>query len=263
MKLLKPYQTNPHLPLLVYCPGMDGTGQLLSRQARDLSQFFDIRCLCYDRGAEENWERLSKETVKLIEEEEKTRVYLLGESFGGCLALKAVLQRPSLFEKVILVNPASAFGLRSWLSLGSIITRWMPNFLHHSSCLGLLPFLAALGRLDPPERRALLQAMQSLPQWVVSGRIALLHQFHLEVKALKQLPQPFLLIAGQSDRLLPSVEEARRLQAMLRHAQLLILPHSGHACLLEKELQLSKILQSENFLPALSVAQSVEAGKRH
>jgi pimeloyl-ACP methyl ester carboxylesterase len=273
MKLLNLYPSNPHLPLLVYCPGMDGTGRLLDRQAKYLQHYFNIRCLSYPYETGETWESLSIKAINLIQKElyslsqpistslprfnaspvNQPSVYLLGESFGGCLALKTLNKAPWLFKKVILVNSASAFRLRNWLNLGGMITRWLPDFLHQGSCLGLLPFLASLGRLNVNDRRALLQAMRSLPAAAVSDRISLLNEFNLNPHSLKYLPQSFLILASKSDRLLPSLEEGQQLKTLLPNAELVVLPESGHACLLEKELNLTKILKEKHFLPAKSL----------
>jgi pimeloyl-ACP methyl ester carboxylesterase len=76
------------------------------------------------------------------------KVYLCGESFGGCLALKIATKAAKLLKKLILINPASSFNQRPLLSLGIGITQMMPDFIHGSSALTILPFLAALGRIS-------------------------------------------------------------------------------------------------------------------
>jgi len=65
---------------------------------------------------------------------------------------------------------------------------------------------------------------------------------------LQQLKQQVLLIAGGSDRLLPSVNEVERLVTILPNTKTVILPDSGHACLLEQKVNLYEILQTNQFL---------------
>ena len=60
--------------------------------------------------------------------------------------------------------------------------------------------------------------------------------------------QSVLLIVGGSDRLLPSVNEAQRLQKILPNSKMVVLPNSGHACLLEEDINLYGILQQQNFV---------------
>lgn len=244
-------------PRLVYLPGMDCTGKLLHRQVKGLAEFFDIRCLSILPNDLSSWQILTQQAISVIQEEleDETTLYLCGESFGGCLALKIALMAPWLLEKLILVNPASSLQQRPWLGWGGSLTQWMPEFLQRGSALGLLPFLANLGRIEYDDRRALLRAMQSLPQATVSWRLSLLINFDIDLKRLAQFTQPTLIIASASDRLLPSVDEAKRLVKSLPNAKQIILPISGHACLLETDIQLVKILEKQGFLPNYSNLQ--------
>jgi pimeloyl-ACP methyl ester carboxylesterase len=175
-------------------------------------------------------------------------VYLCGESFGGCLALKLVLEEPSLFDRLTLINPSSSFNQRPLLSLGIQVTQWMPSFLHRASAMGLLPFLAALERISAGDRMALFDAMNSVPSRVVSWRLTLLKNFSVTNEDLRCIAQPTLIIAGQNDRLLPSIEEAKRLVSLLPNAKTVVLPEGGHACLLENDVYLDEIMQAKNFL---------------
>lgn len=257
LSFLKAKSLHPDYPLFVFLPGMDGTGKLLHAQTISLEKYFDVRCLAIPPNDLNDWDTLSTEVIKLIEAvlEKKTsrQVYLCGESFGGCLALKVAVKIPKLFQRLILINPASSFNQRPWLSWGINITQGMPEFLHQRSSLVLLPFLAALNRITPSDRRALLNAMQSVPPEVASWRISLLRDFVLDDRDLRRLTQPVLLIASGSDRLLPSVEEAQRLRKILPHAKMTILPESGHAPLIEEDLQLYNLLKEQQFLEAVKL----------
>ena len=45
MRLLSPFSAKSFNPLLIYFPGMDGTGQLFHRQGEKLKDFFSILIL--------------------------------------------------------------------------------------------------------------------------------------------------------------------------------------------------------------------------
>jgi pimeloyl-ACP methyl ester carboxylesterase len=77
----------------------------------------------------------------------------------------------------------------------------------------------------------------------------MLADFVLEKLPLQRILQPVLILASGADRLLPSVVEARRLRRVLPNTQWVTLPESGHACLLEADVRLDRILQSQAFLP--------------
>jgi pimeloyl-ACP methyl ester carboxylesterase len=239
-------------PLLIYVPGMDGTGKLLRLQTKTLAAYCDVFCLSIPPDRLDNWEQLTKTALREIETalEGKSRryVYLCGESFGGCLALKIALAAPWLFQRLILVNPASCFNQRPILGLGIGITRLLPDWLHGYSALSLLPFLADLSRIAPLDRQSLLASMKSLPPQVVSWRLFLLQNFQVSSAEFSRLTLPTLIIASAADRLLPSITEAQRLVKEIPNSKMVILPNSGHACLLETDVNLYHILDRQNFL---------------
>lgn len=251
---IHPQKVNPDAPLFAYLPGMDGTGELFQNQADKLATHFDLRCLAIRIDNYSNWQDLARDTVRLIKSEltNKTNqeVYLCGESFGGCLALKTALAESLLIKRLILVNPAYSSKQLPILGLGANITPWLPNWLHRYSAAGLLPFLAKLNRISDCDRHRLLESMKSLPPEVVSWRLSLLRDFQVADEELRSLNIHSLIIAGASDSLLPSVDEGKKLANILPNAQITVLPQSGHACLLETGVNLYQILEEKNFISA-------------
>ncbi len=246
----------PTLPLFVFLPGMDGTGDLFHVQAPRLEATFDIRCLAIARHDQSSWRDLANQAIALIQQELAHRpnrtVYLCGESFGACLALQVARLAPTLCHRLILVNPASSFHHKNWLHWATSLTSWVPAPLYHLSSVGFLPWLAALPRISPRDRQALLKAMQSVPQTTSAWRLSLLQKFAMPLPVLRALSLPTLLIAGALDRLLPSVDEIQRLAQALPQAETVILPQSGHACLLETDVDLFAIMRECGFLDAIA-----------
>ncbi|HEY9607396.1 MAG TPA: alpha/beta hydrolase [Allocoleopsis sp.] len=251
---LTPGRLNPNYPLFVFLPGMDGTGRLLRSQTKGLETAFDVRALAIPPDDLTNWQDLAATVVHLIEEALNDRashsVYLCGESFGGCLALKVALLAPHLFRRIVLINPATSFNQRPLLRWGAQLNRLIPEYFYDLSALALLPLLSNLERLLPVDRRALLDAMRSVPAKTANWRISLVSEFDVDETALRRLTQPVLVIAGGADRLLPSVSEAERLVHCLPNAKMNVLPQSGHTCLLEADVNLFDILKDQNFLEA-------------
>jgi pimeloyl-ACP methyl ester carboxylesterase len=256
---LTPRLLQPDYPLFVFLPGMDGTGQLLRSQTTGLEAGFDVRCLAIPPTDLASWEELTEQVVNLIYQEledfPERVVYLCGESFGGCLAMKVALHSPHLFSRIILVNPASSFRRWPLMAWGGAITSRLPELFYRLTSMGLLFWLANLNRIALGDRQALWQAIQSVPQETSSWRLALLNEFTLPVAQLRQITQPVLLLASAADHLLPSLPEAQELAQHLPDVKLLILPDSGHACLLEEDINLYDMMQKCNFLsPALATA---------
>lgn len=279
VRLLTPRPVRSGQPLFIFLPGMDGTGTLLRSQLDRLVPWFDIRCVAISNQDNIDWEPLARQISDLIEsalaadssknsgknsskkraqphpnpkegasQGRRRAVYLCGESFGGCLAMQVLSLSPHLFDRVILVNPASSFRRLPWMQLGSMITRQLPDLAYRYSARGLVPFLIEANRVPKRDQVALEKAMGSVPAKTAAWRMLLLSRFEAERLPLERMNQPVLLIAGGQDKLLPSIREARSLQRRFPNAQLTILPNSGHACLLEWDVNLPKILRQHNFL---------------
>jgi len=254
---LTPTLIQPEYPLFVFLPGMDGTGQLLRSQTAGLEAAFDVRCLAIPRDDLTGWDVLVNQVLRLIEAEldnnSQRPVYLCGESFGGSLAIKVAIAAPQLFKKIILVNPASAFHrLPAIVNQLSHLTYLVPPVLYQIGAIGLLPFLAALPRISRSDRQDLLKTMRSVPPQTALWRLSLIREFNVSDEQLHSLTQLVLVVASAGDRLLPSLTEARHLVNILPQAKKVVLPHSGHACLLEKDINLYQIMAANNFLDTQS-----------
>lgn len=248
MQFFRPKPSSPELPLFIFLPAMDGTGQLFRSQIPKLCPNYDILCLSIPKDDRSVWEELVENTINLIKiEREKNQerpIYLCGESFGGCLAMKVALTAPHLFTKLILVNPASSIRHTPWLTWGSFLTQLLPESLYRFSVFGVLPFLAEVDRIPKNDQETLLSIIQSIPQETSMWRLELLSKFHLNESQLNLLKLPVLILAGEADRLLPSVREAKHLANVIPNSEIVLLPDSGHACLLEKEIDLNQIINS-------------------
>jgi pimeloyl-ACP methyl ester carboxylesterase len=240
---------------------MDGTGELFCVQTPGLKTYFDIRCLSIPGNDLSSWSDMASQVIQLIRQDYPSQpVYLCGESFGACLALQVIAQAPDIASYLILINSASSFNRLPWLHWLSNMTTWVAPTFYRTSALGSLPILAALNRIHPDHHAATLRAMRSVTQATAAWRLSLLSKFRLDSLNLQRFKRPVLIVASQADRLLPSVEEAHRLEEKFDHTQLYFLPYSGHISLLETEVSLSQILDSSGFLPPISAAaESVTA----
>ena len=244
--------SKPSLPKFIFLPGMDGSGKLLQPQLGNLQSDFDICSLSIPGNDLTGWDGLTERVVQLIKNEKQHApsrpIVLCGESFGGCLALHLAANHPRLCDRLVLVNPASSARRQPWMEMGASFTKWLPSSLYRLSTLSLLPFLIEPQRVSLSNQTALLDAMLAVTPSSAAWRLSLLRQFALEELPLERIEQPVLILASGSDRLLPSVAEARRIAKYLPKAKTTLLPKSGHACLLEKEVKLHSLLRSKDFL---------------
>lgn len=235
-------------PILLYLPGMDGSGVLIEPQLRHLQNAFEVWGLAIPPYDRRSWGELVQDTARLLHGlrcQVETPLYVCGESFGGCLALHLLETYPHLCDRLILINCASAFEHQPLLRWSVPLVQWFAPTLYSVATQGLLPFLADWDRVPADHRHRLLTAMQSVKPESAAWRLALLDSPELE---RTPLDHPTLIIAAANDRLLPSVDESQRLTAHCPQSQRIILPHSGHTCLLEPEINLMGLLEQADFL---------------
>lgn len=250
---------------------MDGSGLLAQHQIEALRDDFDLHCLVLPTGDRSTWKSIVRQTRQLIDQLQTDRqqvspstqiqlnparspqaIYLCGESFGACIALQIAVAETALrttsklgaIHRLILINPATAFRHLPLVVLGSFLPGFMPSAFYRFSTLGFAGLLLAAERVAVGDRQSLLAAMQELSPQTVAWRLQLLRDLDVTRLPLEQLDIPVLLVAGERDHLLPSVEEIQRLAQRLPQAQTRFLPKSGHACLLEQAVNLGEILRS-------------------
>lgn len=157
---LTPAQGPQGAPLFVFLPGLDETGKdLLRFQTAGLEMVFDVRCFVIPSHLLSNWDTLAEQVIALTQSELRlmplsegavlrSPVYLCGESFGACIAVKVLLKAPQLFKRIILINLASSFHRVLWIDLGTLLFPWTPQLFYKLFSLTALPFLAPLNRLS-------------------------------------------------------------------------------------------------------------------
>lgn len=239
-----PARPQPHLPLFVLFPGMDGTGQLFNQQVDRLMKRFDVRRLAIAGNDRSNWSDLRDQAQHLIAAERSVgqELYLCGESFGACLAMQVAGQMKETVNELVLINPASSFARLPLLTIGSAFSNLLPDAVYPFSARVLIDFLVNNDRVTSAERKRLIDAMLSVHPKSAAWRLDLLRQFQFETIVSKLTDLPVVLIAGEHDRLLPSASEVRVLRKRLPKSKMILLPNSGHACLLERDLYLSDLI---------------------
>ncbi|RWW21339.1 hypothetical protein BHE74_00011571 [Ensete ventricosum] len=120
-------------PLLLYLPGIDGTGLGLIRQHQRLGKIFDIWCLHIPVMDRTSFEGLVEYVERTIKSQKSCSVnkpiYLVGESIGACLALAVAARNPDFDLVMILANPATSFS-KSQLESVSTFLGILPEPLH-------------------------------------------------------------------------------------------------------------------------------------
>ena len=134
-------------PLMIYLPGLDGTGFSASSQFATLSKEFDLVCLnipSNDRSDVFEIVDIVRAFIERAKEEHPEReVQLIGESMGGAMSLFVCLKHPELVTRATVVNPASSFDRSVWPSVGPLLPQ-IPENLYAG-----LPFALSPVLIDP------------------------------------------------------------------------------------------------------------------
>jgi len=261
---------------MYYLPGIDGTGVAAQQQLGKLAMKFNLWSLTIPVADRTPLTGLVDLVVDFIEQEAAARdspgplrpVYLLGESFGGALAL-AVAVKCRRVNRVVLVNPSTSFSRTVWPTVGPVLTR-TPEAAYPLVALLLGPILAnplslLLAGIDSAAKPA--AQFQQLRDRVVAGLPAfreiasvlppatLDHKLQLLREScdlltdsqLRKVTARVLLFGSDLDLLLPSASEVRQLARRLPMAEARVLRLRSHALLQEAGVDLMAMLEDEGF----------------
>ena len=160
---------------------------------------------------------------------------VLGQSFGGTLALLLAQANPNRVKQLVLVGPATEFGAPpAWVRIP--IARWAG-------------YLACRWLLSSPKRFRSVQGRAYYRKEVLTEEVAEAYRQRLLIAGMREayfaftsgmasgkspglivtgITTPALVVTGRHDALIPP-EQAHRLVAALPSARLLILERSGHS----------------------------------
>lgn len=256
----------PNSPVLLFLPGMDGLGLGLILHHKALRKVFEVRCLhipVQDRTPFEDLVTFVEGTLRFEHALFPSRpIYIVGDSFGGCLALAVAARNPSIDLVVILSNPATSFD-RSQLQPILPVLEVMPDTLH-----GTIPYLLSFVMGDPikmamvtPETSltpnlekladnltALLPRLSGLsdiiPKETLVWKLKLLKSGASYANSrLHAVKAEVLVLASGKDNMIPSKEEAQRLSRTLQKCNILYFKDNGHTLLLEDGINLLSIIK--------------------
>lgn len=259
-------------PLLLYLPGIDGLGTSLLLQSESLGEIFEIWCLhipLTDQSPFTDLMKLVEETVRL----ENSRrpncpIYLVGESFGGCLALALAAHNPDIDLILILANPATCFlksQLQPFLPLLEIMPQPVfPSLFYLLSVMTGNPSKLVMNTLEKGLALDLNFGKASQHAVDFSSFISVMvdafnpDKLTWKLKLLKSaasfansrlhaVKARTLILSSGNDQLLPSREEGERLRHMLPNCEMRMLNNNGHALFLDDNFDLVTVIKGTGF----------------
>jgi pimeloyl-ACP methyl ester carboxylesterase len=228
---------------VVLVSGMDGTGKLFYRQVPLLARSFRVATYAL-RNTATTMDELVADLGRVIDTvaPEQRRATVVGESFGGALALSFALARPAQVERLVIVNSFSHVTPQIRLHLALFALRMLPW-----GAMGLVRRLTA-SRLHSShthraEIRRFMELTASASRDGYCNRLQVLTQYDVR-RRLQDIRVPTLFLAADRDHLVPSVAQARYMAARVPGSSVRILDGHGHICLIAPDIDLAQILDA-------------------
>ena len=226
---------------VILVPGMDGTGLLFYRQVPLLARSY--RVITYAlRDTAASMDVLVSDLARIIDTVEPIarRAIIVGESFGGALALSFALARPEQVSRLVILNSFPYFAPQRRLRLAAVGLGALPW-----GAMGLVRRLTAFRLHSPHTHRQEIDRFMELTARASRGgyinRLKLLMQYDVRHR-LHELRAPTLFLAADRDHLVPSVAQARYMVARVPGSMLRVLEGHGHICLIAPDIDLEALL---------------------
>ena len=239
------YRVEGSGPAIIYVPGLDGTGQLFFKQIPSLA--IDHRVVTFrsrDRGRF-TYDDLADDLAAIIQDLGEQKATVVGESFGGTVALWFALRYPQMVSRLVVVNSFPRFRNRMTIKLGCLLGSGLPFRLllpvrRAANLLGLL-----VDEVKREDREFFWRTIRTVSPEAYARRLRLINDLDVESR-LAEIHAPTLFIAGARDLLVPSVREAKAMAAQMPNATVKVIKGAGHVCLMGSRVRLDELLR-ESF----------------
>jgi pimeloyl-ACP methyl ester carboxylesterase len=248
---------------MVLVPGMDGTGELFYRQVPLLEKSYSVATYAL-RDDATSMEVLADDLRRVIElaAPAEKRAMVIGESFGGTVALTTALLYPKHVSGLVILNSfpyfAPQFRLRlaiagvSLMPWGAMsLMRYATSFFMHSR------------HTHRDELKKFLELTARTTRTGYGNRLKILKTYDVRER-LREIQCPTLFLASENDHLVPSVAQARLMAERISSATVRVLSGHGHICLIAPDVDIGRILAEWQSSPSdIANATGMRLSSRH
>ncbi|KAJ0482525.1 putative acylglycerol lipase [Helianthus annuus] len=220
-------------PVLLFLPGMDGTGAGLVVHEKALGKVFQVQCLhipASDRTPLKGLIQIVEEIVMIEHTTSPDKpIYLLGDSFGGNLALAVAARNPTIDLILILANP------------GDFVNMSMVEISDANYSSSLWQLFGNLAE-DLPVHSV---AARILPKDTLTWKLKLVESAAAYANSrLHAITAQVLVLASGKDNFMPINNEVQRLSRLLKHCNVRVVEGNGHTILLESGVNLLSTIKT-------------------
>jgi pimeloyl-ACP methyl ester carboxylesterase len=218
-------------PLALLIPGLDGTGRFYYRQIEALSARYRVLPWQFKERDSFDFCDLAGELAEGTSAEEPNSMLVVGESFGGPVAIHFVLTYPDRVRALALINTFPSYRRKLRIRLACRLApmlRW--PFVSSAKNFLAEKVLAREG-IPAEDRRRYHEIVRLVYPPAYVRRLELVRQTALRER-LGEISVPTYIFASGRDKVVPSLAEGRYMSERIPGAKLFVFPSAGHALLL-------------------------------
>jgi pimeloyl-ACP methyl ester carboxylesterase len=212
---------------LILVSGMDGTGRLFYRQVPLLARHFRVATYAL-RDTTDDMATLIDDLASVVRTvaTDGESVTILGESFGGALALSFTLAHPELVRALVVLNSFPYFRPQYRLRLAIAGLGVMP-WGAMSLVRRLTAFRMHSRYTHRTEIKRFLREISYTTRVGYRNRLRILRRYDVRAR-LPEITVPTLFLAADRDHLVPAVEQGTYMAERVPGARLRVLSGHGH-----------------------------------
>ncbi len=236
------YSKSGNGPLLIYIPGLDGTGQLFFRQIPSLSSDYSVVTFALRQDPPFDYSDMMQDILEILDQENSEKALFVAESFGSTIGLHFALRYPGRVEQMILVNAFPYFRRRFLLHLGSVLLPLAFYPVIQAVRKSLLKPLLKREHVQEADMNTMFKFSLTQNPAAYRQRMKLIRQLDIR-QQLSAIAVPITFVAGGKDKLVPSVREAEFMSAKIPGSRIVVLEDHGHTCMISSTFLLMTILK--------------------
>ncbi|WP_458415312.1 alpha/beta fold hydrolase [Schinkia sp. CFF1] len=179
----------------------------------------------------------SDHMIDFLETVGEKKINIIGNSFGGAIALHMAKKRPDLINKLILMG---SVGIDHPIADGlDKVWGYEPSLENMKNLIKIFAYDQSMAENDDLVEMRYNASIQEGFQESFSSMFPAPRQRHvgamaLTIDQLQEINIPVLLVHGRDDKVIPLKETSYRLALALPNAQLHVFPECGHWVQIEK-----------------------------